>query len=108
MTIFFAYVGFDAITTAAEEAKNPKKDIPFGIIFALVASSILYILVSIVLTGMEPSSNLNNAAPVANALLENGIRFGETLISGGALVGLTSVLLVLLFARKQDPCDHGP
>ncbi|MHB1562791.1 MAG: amino acid permease [Leptospirillum sp.] len=101
MTIFFAYVGFDAITTAAEEAKNPKKDIPFGIIFALVASSILYILVSIVLTGMEPSSKLNNAAPVANALLENGIRFGETLISGGALVGLTSVLLVLLFAQSR-------
>lgn len=101
MTIFFAYVGFDAVTTASEEAHSPQKDVPFGIITALGLSTILYMAVAFVLTGMVPSASLDNPAPVANALLAVGVRFGQTLVTTGALVGLTSVLLVLLFAQSR-------
>ncbi|MHB1285978.1 MAG: amino acid permease [Leptospirales bacterium] len=101
MTIFFSYVGFDAVTTASEEAHNPQKDIPFGIIASLGLSTLLYMAVAFVLTGMVPSLSLNNPAPVARALLDVGVRFGETLVTLGALVGLTSVLLVLLFAQSR-------
>lgn len=101
MTIFFSYVGFDAVTTASEEAHEPGKDVPFGIIASLGISTLLYMAVAFVLTGMVPSSSLNNPAPVAHALLDVGVRFGETLVTLGALVGLTSVLLVLLFAQSR-------
>ncbi len=101
MTIFFSYVGFDAVTTAAEEAHDPAKDVPFSIIASLSISTFLYMAVSLVLTGMVPSSSLNNPAPVAHALLDVGVGFGKTLVTVGALVGLTSVLLVLLFAQSR-------
>lgn len=101
MTIFFAYVGFDAVTTASEEAHQPQKDVPFGIIAALGVSTLLYMAVAFVLTGMVPTPTLNNPAPVANALLAVGVGFGQTLVTTGALVGLTSVLLVLLFAQSR-------
>jgi len=77
MTIFFSYVGFDAVTTAAEEAHEPARDVPFGIIASLGISTFLYMAVSLVLTGMVPSSALNNPAPVAHALLDVGVGFGK-------------------------------
>ncbi|MHB1606456.1 MAG: APC family permease [Leptospirales bacterium] len=101
MTIFFSYVGFDAVTTASEEAHDPQRDVPFGIIASLGISTIFYMAVAFVLTGMVPSATLNNPAPVARALLDVGVWFGETLVTVGALVGLTSVLLVLLFAQSR-------
>ncbi len=101
MTIFFSYVGFDAVTTASEEAHDPQRDVPFGIIASLGLSTLLYMAVAFVLTGMVPSLTLNDPAPVAKALLAVGVRFGETLVTLGALVGLTSVLLVLLFAQSR-------
>lgn len=99
--IFFAYIGFDAVSTNAEEAKNPGKSIPIGIIASLVICTFLYIAVAAVLTGMVPYHQINIDAPVAVAFEHvglNGIRF---LISLGALAGITSVLLVLMLAQPR-------
>ncbi|MHB1420437.1 MAG: amino acid permease [Bacillota bacterium] len=99
--IFFAYIGFDAVATAAEEVKQPKRDLPIGIIGSLLVSTILYILVSATLTGMVRYTQLNTASPVAEALLLTGIRLGSAFISVGALAGLTSVLLVAIYAQSR-------
>ena len=100
--IFFAYIGFDAITTAAEEVKNPKKTFPIAILGSLVISSILYIAVSGVLNGILPYYTFKQtAAPVAYALAQLGINWANIVISIGALCGITSVLLVSFFGQSR-------
>ncbi len=99
--IFFAYIGFDSISTQAEEAKNPKRDIPIGIIASLVICTILYILVAAVLTGMVNYKDLKIDAPVSDAFRQRGLPWAEGLIAVGALTGITSVLLVTLLAQPR-------
>jgi len=100
--IFFAYIGFDAVSTAAEEVKNPQKDLPRGIIASLIICTILYIVVAAVLTGMVPYYEFKNtAAPVAFALEKIGINWGSALVSVGAVSGITSVLLVMMFGQTR-------
>ncbi|MGE1063209.1 amino acid permease [Megasphaera paucivorans] len=100
--IFFAYIGFDAVSTAAEEVKNPQKDLPRGIILSLVICTVLYIIVSGILTGMVPYLDFKGqAAPVAFALQQVGYHWGAAVVSVGAICGLTSVLLVMLFGQSR-------
>jgi APA family basic amino acid/polyamine antiporter len=100
--IFFAYIGFDAITTAAEEVKNPSRTFPIAIIGSLVISTILYITVTLILNGMVPYYLFNEtAAPVAFALQKVGIEWADIVISVGALAGITSVLLVGYFGQTR-------
>jgi basic amino acid/polyamine antiporter, APA family len=100
--IFFAYIGFDAITTAAEEVKNPKRTFPIAILGSLLISSILYIVVSGVLNGILPYYMFKEtAAPVAYALAKLGIQWADIVISIGALCGITSVLLVSFFGQSR-------
>jgi APA family basic amino acid/polyamine antiporter len=96
--VFFAYIGFDAVSTAAEECENPQRDLPIGILASLAICTVLYMLVSGVLTGMVPYTELNTASPVATALLKVGQGWVAGLISIGAIAGLTTVMLVLYFA----------
>lgn len=99
--VFFAYIGFDAVATASEEVKNPQRDLPRGIIWSLVISTILYVAVATILTGMVKYTNLNTASPVAAALLRVGIPWASALVSIGALAGLTSVLLVAMYGQSR-------
>jgi basic amino acid/polyamine antiporter, APA family len=99
--VFFAYIGFDAVSTAAEEAKDPQKSLPKGIIGSLIISSILYIIVALVLTGMVPYYLLNNAAPVTFALQYVGSHLVASIVAIGALFGITSVLLTSLFGQTR-------
>jgi len=99
--IFFAYIGFDAVSTAAQEAKNPQKDMPIGIIGSLVICTILYILVSGLLTAMVPYADLNVSAPVAVAIDATGVRWGSLLVKAGAVAGLGSVMLVMLLGQSR-------
>ncbi|MGV8144225.1 MAG: amino acid permease [Methanothermobacter sp.] len=100
--IFFAYIGFDAITTAAEEVKNPKRTFPIAIIGSLIISTVLYITVTLILNGMVPYYLFNEtAAPVAFALERVGIKWADIIISVGALAGITSVLLVGYFGQTR-------
>jgi len=99
--IFFAYIGFDAISTAAEETKNPQRNMPIGIILSLVICTVLYIAVAAVLTGMVSYRELNHPAPVAHALNLIGIKWGSALVSVGAVAGITSVLLVMLMGQPR-------
>jgi APA family basic amino acid/polyamine antiporter len=99
--IFFAYIGFDAITTAAEEVKNPQRTFPIAILGSLIVASILYIIVTIVLNGMVPYYELGIAAPVAYALSSAGIHWADIVVSVGALAGLTSVILVGFFGQSR-------
>jgi APA family basic amino acid/polyamine antiporter len=99
--IFMAYTGFDAVATAAEECKNPNRDLPIGIIGSLVGSGILYIIVSGLLTSIAHYSKLNNPQPMAFALRENGITVGATLVATGAIAGMTTVILTQIFAQAR-------
>jgi basic amino acid/polyamine antiporter, APA family len=99
--IFFAYIGFDAVSTAAQEAKNPQKDMPVGIIGSLVICTVLYILVSGLLTAMVPYADLNVSAPVAVAIDATGVRWGSVLVKTGAVAGLGSVMLVMLLGQSR-------
>ncbi len=99
--IFFAYIGFDAVSTAAQEAKNPQRDMPIGILGSLVVCTILYILVSGLLTGIVPYSALNVAAPVAVGIDATGVRWGSVLVKLGAIAGLGSVMLVMLLGQSR-------
>jgi len=101
--VFFAYIGFEAVSTAAQEANNPKKDMPFGIIGSLVACTIIYILVSVVLTLIVPYTELNVPDPVAVAVDAFGPEwawFAKT-VKVGAIIGLTSVILVLMYGQTR-------
>jgi len=100
--VFFAYIGFDAVSTAAEEVKNPKRDVPLGILSSLAIATVLYIAVSAVLTGIVPYALFAGTnAPVAFALGQIGISWGSALISVGAICGITSVILVLLYGQTR-------
>jgi APA family basic amino acid/polyamine antiporter len=99
--IFFAYIGFDSVSTHAEEARNPQRDVPIGIIVSLVLCTILYILVAGVLTGMVPYGRIDVHAPVASAFAERGMPVATLIISVAAVVGITSVLLVLLLSQAR-------
>jgi APA family basic amino acid/polyamine antiporter len=100
-SIFFAYIGFDAVSTAAQEAKNPQKDMPMGILGTLVICTILYILVSLVLTGLVSYKTLNVSAPVALAIDATGVSWGSTLVKIGAIFGLATVMLVMLLGQTR-------
>src|SRR5207249_2329379 len=97
--IFFAYIGFDAISTTAEEARNPQRDVPIGILASLAICTVLYVAVSAVLTGIVPYSKIHVKAPVAEALNAVGYRWGSALVAIGALAGITSVLIVMLLGQ---------
>jgi APA family basic amino acid/polyamine antiporter len=99
--IFFAYIGFDSVSTHAEEARNPQRDVPIGIIASLALCTLLYILVAGVLTGMVPYNQIDVDAPVAHAFAARGLPVAVLLISLGAIVGITSVLLVLLLSQAR-------
>ena len=99
--MFFAYLGFDAVSTTAEECKNPKRDLPIGILASLGICTVLYIVVVAVLNGMVPFTQLNVPNPVAFALLQAGLPWAALLISLGAIAGLTTVLLVMMFAQSR-------
>ena len=99
--VFFAYIGFDAVSTQAGEAINPKKDVPFAIIASLVICTVLYILVSLVLTGMVPYTLLDKAAPVASAFSEKGLTWAVFIITLAATAGLTSVMLVMMLGQTR-------
>ena len=100
-SIFFAYIGFDAVSTAAQEAKNPKRDMPIGILGSLVICTILYILVSGVLTGLVNYRALNVGDPVAVGIDATGIRWGSILVKIGAVFGLGTVMLVMLLGQSR-------
>lgn len=100
--VFFAYIGFDAVSTAAEEVKNPQKDLPKGITYSLFICTALYIVVSAILTGVVPYFKFaSTSAPVAFALEQIGIHWGSALVSVGAICGITSVLLVMMFGQTR-------
>ena len=99
--IFFAYIGFDAVSTTAQEAKNPQRDLPIGIILSLLVCTVLYIAVAAVLTGMVPWREINIEAPVARAFLDRGLTGASHIITLGALAGLTSVMLVMLLGQTR-------
>ncbi len=99
--IFFAYIGFDAVSTTAEEARDPGRDLPFGIIMSLIVCTVLYIIVVAILNGMVPFYKLNVAYPVAFAMNYVGLGWAGVIISIGAIAGLTTVLLVMMFGQSR-------
>ncbi|HYL99862.1 MAG TPA: amino acid permease [Blastocatellia bacterium] len=99
--IFFAYIGFDSVSTHAEEAKNPRRDVPIGIIASLILCTALYMGVTSVLTGMVPYNKLDINAPVADAFKQAGLSWAELLISAGAVCGITSVVLVTMLSQAR-------
>src|SRR5579862_2567942 len=99
--IFFAYIGFDAVSTAAQEAKNPKRDMPIGILGSLVICTILYILVAGVLTALVKYNTLNVPDPIAIGIDETGVRWGSFLVKLGAICGLTSTMVVMLLGQSR-------
>jgi APA family basic amino acid/polyamine antiporter len=99
--VFFAFIGFDIVATAAEETKNPKKDLPRGIIGSLVICTALYVAVSLVVVGMQKYTELSTTAPLADAFRSVGLPFFSGLISVGALAGLTSVVMILMLGQSR-------
>jgi len=99
--VFFAYMGFDAVSTAAEEANNPQRDVPIGIISSLVICTLIYIVVSGLLTAMVPYTELNVSSPVAYALQLRGINWASALVATGVIAGLTTVMLVLYYGISR-------
>jgi APA family basic amino acid/polyamine antiporter len=99
--IFFAYIGFDSISTHSEEAKNPQRDVPIGIIASLLVCTVLYIGVVAVLTGMVKYDALDTAAPVSNAFQQAGLGWAELIIAAAGVAGITSVLLVMMLSAPR-------
>lgn len=99
--IFFAYIGFDAVSTAAEEAINPKRDLPIGIIASLIICTIVYMLMAGLLTGAAKYTDLNVSSPVAQVLLNVGYRFFGGVVALGAIAGLTTVILVMFYGLTR-------
>src|SRR5438094_5677295 len=99
--IFFAYIGFDAVSTAAQEAKNPQKDMPKGILGSLAICTVLYILVSGILTGLVHYPRLNVGAPVSLAIRETAVAWGSRMVNAGALAGLSTVMLVMMLGQAR-------
>ena len=100
-SVFFAYIGFDAVSTAAQEAKNPQRDMPIGILGSLVVCTILYIAVSLTLTGLVNYRALNVAQPVALGIDATGVAWGSFLVKVGAVFGLGTVMLVMLLGQSR-------
>ena len=100
-TIFFAYIGFDSVSAHSEEAKNPQRDVPIGIIVSLILCTVLYIAVAAVLTGMVPYDKINRDAPVSDAFAQVGLGWAGLLIAVGAISGITSVLLVMMLSQPR-------
>lgn len=99
--VFFAYIGFDAVSTAAQEARNPQKDMPVGILGSLIVCTILYIVVSGLMTATVHYSRLNIGAPVSLAIRETGVKWGSYVVNAGALAGLSTVMLVMLLGQSR-------
>jgi APA family basic amino acid/polyamine antiporter len=99
--VFFSYIGFDAVSTTAQEAKNPQRDMPIGIILSLGICTILYIGVAAVLTGMVYWPDVNVEAPIVRAFLEHNLNSAANVITIGSLAGLTSVMLVMLLGQSR-------
>ncbi len=99
--MFFAYIGFDAVSTTAEEARNPGKDLPFGILMSLAICTVLYLVVAAILDAMVPFNQLNVAFPVAFAVNSVGLQWAGIIISFGAIAGLTTVLLVMMYGQTR-------
>jgi APA family basic amino acid/polyamine antiporter len=99
--IFFAYIGFDAVSTHAEEAKKPERDVPIGIIASLVVCTILYIAMAAVITGMIPYNEIDKDAPVSAAFQSVGLPGAQGLVNVGALAGMTSVMLVTMLSQPR-------
>lgn len=99
--VFFAYIGFDAVSTAAEETINPQKSLPIGIIVSVVVCTVIYIIVAALLTGIVSYKTLNVPSPVAHALLRIGHPFAAGLIAVGAIAGLTTVMLVMYYGLTR-------
>ncbi len=107
--VFFAYIGFQNVSVAAEEAQNPQRDVPLGTLAAVITCALLYIIVSGLLTAIAPYRSLNVSSPIAYGLLQNGVSWGSALVAVGVIVGLTSTMLVtyyagtrILFAMARD------
>lgn len=99
--VFFSYIGFDSVSTAAEECRNPKRDIPIGILVSLFVCAIFYVAVAVVLTGIQHWDKLNNAAPVANALEAIGLKVTDRWVTVGALMGMVSSILVFQIGQAR-------
>ncbi len=99
--IFFAYIGFDSVSTHTEEAKNPQRDVPIGIIVSLILCTILYIAVVAVLTGMVNYKELDVNAPVSQAFAQRGIQWAKWIIAAAGVAGITSVLLVMMLSAPR-------
>jgi APA family basic amino acid/polyamine antiporter len=99
--VFLAYVGFDAVSTTAEEAKNPQRDLPIGIMASLIVATVLYIVVAAIMTGVVPYSELGVADPIAKVLNTLRMPWASAIISVGAIAGITSVLLVLIMGQPR-------
>src|SRR5262250_1628270 len=99
--VFFAYIGFDAVSTAAQEARNPQKDMPIGILGSLIICTFLYIVVSGLLTAVVNYSRLDIGAPVSLAIRETGVKWGSYVVNAGALAGLSTVMLVMLLGQSR-------
>ena len=99
--VFFAYIGFDAVSTAAQEARKPQKDMPIGILGSLIVCTFLYIVVSGLLTATVHYSRLNIGAPVSLAIRETGVKWGSYVVNAGALAGLSTVMLVMLLGQSR-------
>jgi APA family basic amino acid/polyamine antiporter len=100
-TVFFAYIGFDAVSTAAQETKDPGRDMPIGIMGSLAVCTVLYIAFSLVLTGLLPYTSLGSAAPVADAIGQTPFPVLRSFVNLGAIAGLTSVILVMLLGQSR-------
>jgi APA family basic amino acid/polyamine antiporter len=100
-TVFYAYIGFDSVSTHAEEARNPSRDVPIGIISSLALCTVLYIAIAAVLTGMVPYNKIDIDAPLAHAFSHVGLPWAHFVISLGALTGITSVLMVLMLSQPR-------
>ncbi|WP_349239838.1 amino acid permease [Patulibacter sp. SYSU D01012] len=99
--VFFAFIGFDIVASAAEETKRPQRDLPRGILGSLLICTVLYVAVSLVVTGMVPYTKLGVDAPLAYAFGENGVDWASTVISIGALAGLTSTVMILMYGQSR-------
>jgi APA family basic amino acid/polyamine antiporter len=99
--IFFAYIGFDSVSVHSEEARNPAKDVPIGIVASLIICTALYIAVSAILTGMVPTNEINIDAPVVDAFRRVGLKWMQYLVAAGAMTGITSVLLVMMLSQPR-------
>ena len=99
--IFFAYIGFDAVSTAAQEAKNPQRDMPIGILGSLAICTVLYVALGLTLTGVVHYTGLNTAAPVAVGIQATGVRWGSIVVMLGTFAGLTTTMLVMLLGQSR-------